>query len=190
MNCPFCKNGESKVIDSRESGGGVRRRRECTICGMRFTTYEHVQSRALMIVKRDGAREEFDREKLWASLTKACAKRPLPTGLLEKALAEIESQLADLGKTELSSKVVGELAMIRLKDMDRVSYIRFASVYRDFRDIERFRDEIDALLQPVPVVTEQSNQLSFLEDPQVVPSVRRRRRGRPTGRSVVGDKKL
>ena len=186
MNCPFCGNADSKVIDSRESGGGVRRRRECNACDLRFTTYEQVQSRSLMIIKRDGTREEFDREKLWASLTKACAKRPLPTGLLEKALTEIETQLADNGKTEIPSKTLGEFTMSRLKDMDRVAYIRFASVYRDFQDIETFRTEIDALLKPNKEMLESNNQLSFLEDPDVVLSSPKRRRGRPSGRAMVG----
>ena len=148
MNCLFCGNADSKVIDSRESGGGVRRRRECNACDLRFTTYEQVQSRSLIIIKRDGTREEFDREKLWASLTKACAKRPLPTGLLEKALAEIESQLADIGKTEVSSKTLGEFTMSRLKDVDRVAYIRFASVYRQFKDIDSFKKELQKLSSP------------------------------------------
>lgn len=185
MNCPFCRNADSKVIDSRESGGGVRRRRECNACGLRFTTYEQVQSRSLIIIKRDGTREEFDREKLWASLTKACAKRPLPTGLLEKALGEIESQLADIGKTEISSKTLGEFTMNRLKDMDRVAYIRFASVYRDFQDIETFRTEIDALLKPPKEILGSSNQLSFLEDSDAVLPAPRRKRGRPSGRAMV-----
>ena len=182
MDCPFCNHNESKVIDSRDSGGGIRRRRECMRCGLRFTTYEHLQSRALMITKRDGWREEFDREKLWASLTKACAKRPLPTGMLEKAAADIEAQLADSGKAEIASKALGELVMDRLMSMDRVAYIRFASVYRDFRDIETFKEEIEALLEPGDASAEPSNQLSFLEEEEEVPPARKRRRGRPAGR--------
>ena len=182
MNCPFCDHDQSKVIDSRDSGGGVRRRRECLRCGLRFTTYEHVQSRALMIIKRDGRREEFDREKLWASLTKACAKRPLPTGMLEKAVAEIEAQLADSGRAEIASKAIGELIMDRLKSMDRVAYIRFASVYRDFRDIETFKEEIEALLEPGEVPSEPSSQLSFLKEEEEPLPARKRRRGRPAGR--------
>lgn len=179
MDCPFCNHSESKVIDSRDSGDGIRRRRECIMCSLRFTTYELIQSRALLIVKVDERREEFQREKLWASLLKACAKRPLPVGMVEKVMQEIESELADLGRPEIASKMVGEMVMSKLKDLDRVAYIRFASVYRDFRDIETFKEEIDALLEPAEPVGTPSNQLSFLEEPEALPSPRRRRRRPP-----------
>lgn len=179
MYCPFCNHSDSKVIDSRDSGDGIRRRRECTRCSLRFTTYERVQSRALLIVKADERREEFEREKLWASLLKACAKRPLPVGTVEKVMQEIESELADLGRTEIPSKAIGEIVMDKLKNLDRVAYIRFASVYRDFRDIETFKEEIDALLEPPEPVGVPSNQLSFLEDEEILPSPRRRRRRPP-----------
>jgi transcriptional repressor NrdR len=178
MHCPFCNHIDSKVIDSRDSGDGIRRRRECLQCGLRHTTYERVQTRALMVSKRDGRREEFHRDKLWASLTKACAKRPLPTGSIEKALQEIEGQLADSGRAEVPSKAIGELVMERLKKMDRVAYIRFASVYRDFRDIETFKEEIEALLEPGKTQGAPDNQLSFLDDEEVL-TAPRRRRGRP-----------
>ena len=178
MHCPYCNHNDSKVIDSRDSGDGIRRRRECLQCGLRHTTYERLQTRALMVSKRDGRREEFHRDKLWASLTKACAKRPLPTGSIEKALQEIERQLADSGRTEVPSKAIGELVMERLKKMDRVAYIRFASVYRDFRDIETFKEEIDALLEPGQTQGVPENQLSFLDDEEVLTPARRRR-GRP-----------
>lgn len=181
MRCPYCNHEHSKVIDSRDSGDGIRRRRECLQCGLRHTTYERVQTRTLMVSKRDGRREEFDRDKLWASLTKACAKRPLPTGSIEKALQEIEGQLADSGRAEVPSKAIGELVMERLKKMDRVAYIRFASVYRDFRDIETFKEEIEALLAPKESPEVPDNQLSFLEDEDVLPAPRRRR-GRPARR--------
>ena len=181
MDCPFCNHDDSKVIDSRDSGDGIRRRRECARCGLRFTTYERVQSRALLVVKRDERREEFSRDKLWASLTKACAKRPLPVGTLEKVMQEIEAELADLGRTEVPSRVIGEMLMERLKGLDRVAYIRFASVYRDFRDIETFKEEIDALLEPPEPAEAPSNQLTFLEDEEVMPP--RRRRGRRRGGS-------
>ena len=178
MYCPHCEHNESRVIDSRDSGDGVRRRRECLRCGLRHTTYERVQTRALLVTKRDGRREEFDRDKLWTSLTKACAKRPLPTGSLEKVVAEIETQLGDAGRAEIPSKAIGEFVVERLKRLDRVAYIRFASVYRDFRDIETFKEAIDALLEPEKAPAEPSNQLSFLEEEEVLPT-RRRRRGRP-----------
>ena len=180
MNCPFCNHGGSKVIDSRDSGDGIRRRRECTRCSLRFTTYERVQSNALLVVKWDERREEFNRDKLWNSLTTACAKRPLPIGSIEKVLQEIEADLVEMGRPEISSRAIGEMVMDRLKGLDRVAYIRFASVYRDFRDIETFKEEIDALLEPREPAREPSNQLSFLEEePQPVP---RRRRGRGRGR--------
>ena len=179
MLCPFCGHEDSKVIDSRDSGDGIRRRRECLRCGLRYTTYERVQTRELLIVKRDGRREEFNRDKLWNSLTKACAKRPLPTGSVEKALQEIEAQLADTGRSEIPAKAVGEMVMDRLKSMDRVAYIRFASVYRDFRDIETFKEEIDALLQPRAPTGVPENQLSFLEEEEPLVRAPRRRRGRP-----------
>ena len=148
MHCPFCSENNSKVIDSRESGDGIRRRRECMACETRFTTYELVEMRELVVVKRDGRREEFSRDKLWASVTKACAKRPLPLGRIEKVINEIQSQLSEASRAEISSRDVGELVMDRLKAIDRVAYIRFASVYREFRDIESFKSEIDALLEP------------------------------------------
>ena len=176
VQCPYCSNENSKVIDSRDAGDSIRRRRECLRCGLRFTTYERVQTRALQIVKRDGRREEFIREKLWASLTKACAKRPLPVGSIEKVVEDIEGQLSNVGKAEVPSRIIGEMVMDRLKNLDRVAYIRFASVYRDFRDIESFREEVDALLEPRPAEVP-SNQLSFLED-ETLPSPPRRRRGR------------
>ncbi len=177
--CPFCNNSDSKVIDSRDSADSIRRRRECLRCGLRFTTYERVQTRSLMVVKRDGRREEFSRDKLWMSLTKACAKRPLPIGSIEKLVEDIELQVGSLGRAEIPSKVVGELVMDRLKKLDRVAYIRFASVYRDFRDIESFRDEINALMESREESSESTNQLSFLEQVEGgVPTTRKGRRGR------------
>ncbi|MCH7746013.1 MAG: transcriptional repressor NrdR, partial [Chloroflexi bacterium] len=123
MHCPFCTNDDSKVIDSRDTGESIRRRRECLRCGLRFTTYERVQTRSLLIIKRDGRREEFNRDKLWTSLTTACAKRPLPIGSIEKVIDEIEAQLSNLGRAEIPSKTIGELVMDRLKGLDRVAYI-------------------------------------------------------------------
>jgi transcriptional repressor NrdR len=179
VHCPFCDDDNSKVIDSRESGDGIRRRRECIGCGTRFTTYERVEMRELMVVKRDGRREEFKRDKLWDSVTKACAKRPLPLGRIEKVINEIQSQLSEAGRAEVSSKDVGELVMDRLKAMDRVAYIRYASVYREFRDIESFKSEIDALLEPSePDSGVPTNQLPLsMLDEDTSPLPRRRRRG-------------
>jgi transcriptional repressor NrdR len=178
VNCPFCNHNDTKVVDSRDSGDGIRRRRECLQCDRRFTTYERVQARGTLVIKRDGRSEEFSRDKLWSSLTKACAKRPLRTGTIDKLVDEIESAVIESGRTEIPARVIGNLVMEKLRDLDRVAYIRFASVYRDFRDIETFREEIDALLVPPEPVDESSNQLSFLEDEAILPRPRRRR-GRP-----------
>ena len=145
MRCPYCEHTNSKVIDSRDSGEGIRRRRGCLNCERRFTTYEYVQKRTLAVVKRDKRREEFNREKLFSSMAKACAKRPLPVGAIEKKLDEIESALSELGRAEVTARAIGELVMDKLREMDRVAYIRFASVYRDFEDVDSFMAEIQAL---------------------------------------------
>ncbi len=179
MYCPYCEHTNSKVIDSRDSGDGIRRRRQCLECERRYTTYEYVQMRTMMVVKRDKRREEFQREKLFASLAKACAKRPLPVGTIEKTLDDIEVTLSELGRAEVAARVIGELVMDKLRDLDRVAYIRFASVYRDFSDIESFRQEIDALLDS----GEQDNgvhpgQMRRAEDDAPTVVKRRRRPGR------------
>ncbi len=176
MLCPHCQHDDSKVMDSRDAGDGIRRRRECLACGQRFTTYERVQTRDMMVVKRDGRREELDREKLIAGITKACAKRPLPTGAIDKLVHEVETAVSDSGRQEISAEAIGQLVMERLKDMDRVAYIRYASIYRDFKDVETFKEEIESLLEPQEP-SEPSNQLTFLEEELVRRP--RRRRGRP-----------
>ena len=185
MFCPFCNNDNSKVIDSRDSGDSIRRRRECLRCGLRFTTYERVQTRALLVAKRDGRREEFDREKLWASVKSACAKRPLPIGSIEKIIDEIETQLSNAGRAEIPSRSIGELVMEKLRDLDRVAYIRFASVYRDFRDIESFKEEVEALLDPTQS-SEESSQLSFLQEDELI-APGKRKRGRKPKKKVPGE---
>ena len=185
MFCPFCNNDNSKVIDSRDSGDSIRRRRECLRCGLRFTTYERVQTRALLVAKRDGRREEFDREKLWASVKSACAKRPLPIGSIEKIIDEIETQLSNAGRAEIPSRSIGELVMEKLRDLDRVAYIRFASVYRDFRDIESFKEEVEALLDPTQS-SEESSQLSFLQEDELI-APGKRKRGRKPKKKLPGE---
>jgi len=185
MFCPFCNNDNSKVIDSRDSGDSIRRRRECLRCGLRFTTYERVQTRALLVAKRDGRREEFDREKLWASVKSACAKRPLPIGSIEKIIDEIETQLSNAGRAEIPSRSIGELVMERLRYLDRVAYIRFASVYRDFRDIESFKEEVEALLDPTQS-SEESSQLSFLQEDELI-APGKRKRGRKPKKKLPGE---
>ena len=147
MRCPYCECTNTKVVDSRESGTTIRRRRECALCGRRFTTYERVQMKSIMVVKRDGRREEFSRDKLWSSLTKACAKRPLAVGSIDRIIDEVEANLSERGKAEFDSQIIGEMVMSRLSDLDQVAYIRFASVYLDFSDVESFKTEIDALLE-------------------------------------------
>ncbi len=176
MHCPYCNHNDAKVIDSRDAEEGIRRRRECLRCGLRYTTYERVQMLALLVAKRDGRREEFNRDKLTASLLKACAKRPLPTGAIEKIVEDIEVEVQRLGRAEIRSSIIGEMVVERLKNLDRVAYIRFASVYRDFRDIETFKEEVEALLTPREAPGEPSNQLPLI--PEEVVSTRRRR-GRP-----------
>ena len=145
MNCPSCENEESKVVDSRESPDGVRRRRECLRCTERFTTYERVHAVPLMVAKRDNRREPFSAEKLERSFQIACARRPLEVGAISKMVNDIEKELHLLGKTEIESSVIGEMAIERLKELDSVAYIRYASVYRDFQDEESFAREIEAL---------------------------------------------
>lgn len=171
MSCPHCSGAGSKVIDSRDSGDGIRRRRECLYCARRFTTYERVHRRAMTIVKRDGRREEFERDKLYSSLLKACAKRPLPVGGIEKAVGEIENRLSESGRSEIPSRAVGELVMERLADLDRVAYIRFASVYLDFGDIEAFKKAIE--------------DMPAAETPQADAAPRRRARAKAAPRSAA-----
>ncbi len=145
MKCPYCGHHDSKVIDSRDVEGGVRRRRQCEACERRFTTYERVQAVALLIIKKDGRREEYNREKLTTGIRKACEKRPLPSGAIERAVDDIEAELHRLGRAEVPSRTVGDLVMEHLKELDHIAYIRFASVYREFRDLEDVRREMEAL---------------------------------------------
>ena len=162
MKCPYCGHSESKVIDSREGETGIRRRRECLGCAKRYTTYERVETQTLYVVKKDGRREPFDREKLLAGIRRACEKRPLPTGTLERMGDDIEVDLMRSGRAEVQSSVVGEAVMERLKRLDHIAYIRFASVYREFGDLEELRREVEALTEgrgvPPP------NQLPLLTD--------------------------
>ena len=148
MKCPFCEHPEDKVVDSREGKEGrvVRRRRECLSCSRRFTTYERVDEIPFMVVKKDGRREPFDRNKLLTGLVKACEKRPVPMSSLEKVVDEIENLMQESPEKELPATVIGERLMERLKEMDQVAYVRFASVYRQFGDLNEFMEELKALL--------------------------------------------
>ncbi len=148
MKCPFCGYNDSKVVDSRhaDEGDSIRRRRVCLSCGKRFTTYETVEQVPLMVIKRDGSRQAFDRQKMLWGMIRACYKRPVSTETLEQISIEIEQELRNTLTLEVSAEQVGELVMAKLKEVDDVSYVRFASVYRQFRDITTFRDELDKLL--------------------------------------------
>ncbi len=148
MKCPYCGEVESKVIDSRPADDGerIRRRRECLACQKRFTTYEIVETVPLMVVKKDKSREAFDRQKLLNGLMRACEKRPVAIGTLERAVDEIEKSLLNTLNREVTSLEIGELAMAQLKNIDEVAYVRFASVYRQFSDINTFMDELKELL--------------------------------------------
>lgn len=147
MNCPFCGSSESKVVDSRTVNreSSVRRRRECLSCSQRFTTYEYIVSQPLLVIKKSGAREEFDRSRIEASMKIACNKRPVPAQELMDAVGRVQGQIEELGKAEVPSAAIGEMVMAQLKELDKVAYIRFASVYREFADIGAFRAEIDQL---------------------------------------------
>lgn len=148
MKCPFCGFQEDKVVDSRSSKNGlaIRRRRECLQCGKRFTTYEQVEEVLPMVVKNDNRREPFDRFKIVAGMRKACEKRPIPTEVLEQAVDEIEKLLQNKMEKEVSSKEIGELVMRKLAELDEVAYVRFASVYRQFKDLNAFMDEVKHLI--------------------------------------------
>ncbi len=149
MTCPFCGHLQDKVVDSRESkeGNVVRRRRECLACERRFTTYERIDEIPYMVVKKDGRREKFDRQKVLAGLLKACEKRPVPMGKLAEIVDEIESKLLDSPERELATTEIGELLMDRLRKLDKIAYVRFASVYRDFQDEEAFFHELKELIR-------------------------------------------
>ncbi len=148
MKCPKCHHDDTRVFDSRptENGMAIRRRRECPECGFRFTTYERWEEPPLMVVKKDGRRERFDRNKLLSGILKAVEKRPVSSEAIERIISNIESQIADRVEREVPSKIIGELVMEHLKQLDHVAYVRFASVYRSFREIDDFIREIEQLL--------------------------------------------
>jgi transcriptional repressor NrdR len=149
MNCPFCGHLQDKVVDSRESKEGdvIRRRRECLSCSRRFTTYERIDEIPYMVVKKDGRREKFDRQKVLAGLLKACEKRPVAMGRLAEIVNDIEAKLLDSPEREVSTTEIGEMLMQRLRSLDKVAYVRFASVYRDFQDEEAFFNELKTLMR-------------------------------------------
>lgn len=148
MKCPFCGYNESKVIDSRpaEEGATIRRRRECLACAKRFTTYEIIERMPLVVVKRDGSRQSFDKVKLINGMVRACEKRPVPLGKLEQVADDIEQELQSNLEREIKTVAIGEMVMTHLKELDEVAYVRFASVYRSFKDINTFMEELSKLL--------------------------------------------
>ena len=149
MKCPFCDELEDKVVDSRmaKEGEVIRRRRECLGCKRRYTTYERVDEILPVVVKKDGRRESFDRTKILAGLKKACEKRPISTATIEAVTDRIEKRIQEMGETEIESRIVGEELMKELDQLDQVAYVRFASVYREFKDIDQFMDELRTLAQ-------------------------------------------
>lgn len=149
MRCPFCGHDEDKVIDSRPSdeGAAIRRRRECIACGSRFTTYEKIENLPLLVIKKDGTREPFDREKLMSGIMKSCQKRPVTTAQIEGLVSSIEIQTQNSLKREISSREIGEMVMEGLKQIDEVAYVRFASVYRQFKDVNSFLEELNEMLR-------------------------------------------
>ena len=167
MHCPFCGHPHSKVTDSRVAESGIRRRRECQSCELRFTTYERVQAAPLMVSKQDNRREEFNREKLVSGIRKACAKRPVASRTIDKMVEDIEAGLQHMGNMEVSTTVLGTMVMERLRELDRVAYIRYASVYRAFQDIESFEEAVRDLRD--------ESQLPLLDMPPALPKKGRRR---------------
>ena len=171
MKCPYCTFSDSKVTDSRVVENGIRRRRECQRCGLRFTTYERIQATALMVSKQDNRREEFDREKLISGIRKACTKRPIPSRTIEKMVEDIEAELQHLGQVEIPTSILGSMVMERLKVLDRVAYIRYASVYTDFQDIDSFEKAVKDLREDAQMP---------LPESKPAPVRRRRRRNTTT----------
>jgi transcriptional repressor NrdR len=152
MRCPACGERDTRVIDSRDldDSATIRRRRECAACATRFTTYERIEAARLVVVKRDGTRQEWDRDKLVGGLRKALTRRPVPDGAAEQAADQIEAQLRSEGMTEVPSEKVGQLAMTKLRSLDHIAYIRFASVYQSFEDLETLKREVDSLYERTP----------------------------------------
>lgn len=149
MKCPFCTDFDNKVVDSRLSGESdvIRRRRECLGCGRRFTTYERVEDILPMVIKKDGRREPFDRNKVLSGIQTACQKRPVPVAVMEEIVERIEKSVQEKGDKEIKSSTIGETVMLELHDLDEVAYVRFASVYRSFKDINEFMDELKDMLE-------------------------------------------
>ena len=176
MNCPYCGYIDSKVIDSRDVNDGIRRRRQCLRCESRFTTYERFERASIFVIKKDGRREEFDREKLLTGIRKACDKRPLASGAVSELVDDIEAELYQTGKAEVASAAVGDMVMARLKDLDHIAYIRFASVYRQFQDITTLKEEVDSLANHT--LKPPADQLPLFKQEELPVQTKGRRRAR------------
>ena len=148
IKCPYCGNPDTRVIDSRpaEDGSSIRRRRSCDTCGKRFTTYEKVETIPLIVIKKDNNREQYDRGKIEKGILQACYKRPVPAEVIRKTVEQIETEIFNREEKEIPSKVIGEIVMHKLKDLDEVAYVRFASVYREFKDVNTFMEELKSIL--------------------------------------------
>lgn len=148
MKCPYCGNPDTRVIDSRpaEDGSSIRRRRSCDTCGKRFTTYEKVETIPLIVIKKDNNREQYDRGKIEKGILQACYKRPVPAEVIRKTVEQIETEIFNREEKEIPSKVIGEIVIHKLKDLDEVAYVRFASVYREFKDVNTFMEELKSIL--------------------------------------------
>ncbi len=149
MKCPFCSDFDNKVVDSRLSGDSdvIRRRRECLECGRRFTTYERVEDILPMVIKKDGRREPYERSKILSGIQTACQKRPVPVAVMEEIVDRIEKEIQETGDKEINSSTIGETVMLELHELDEIAYVRFASVYRSFKDINEFMDELKDMLK-------------------------------------------
>ena len=149
MKCPFCNAADTKVIDSRptDDNSSIRRRRQCETCGKRFTTYEKLETLPLMVIKKDGTREAYSRDKILQGIIRSCHKRPVSAEMINDMMNSIEAQIYSMEEREIQTSVIGELVMEKLKDVDQVAYVRFASVYREFKDVNTFMDEIGKLLK-------------------------------------------
>lgn len=178
MRCPFCGNEQSRVVDSREVDDGIRRRRRCLSCNSRFTTYERHQRRVIFVAKKDGRREEFCRDKIAAGIRKACEKRPLPIGVIDKLVEDIETDLYRRGKAEVTSSLIGDMVSARLRELDLVAFIRFTSVYREFADLAALKQAVDKLVADQSRAPRVSvSQLSLLPEEDTMPRTHRRSGG-------------
>ena len=178
MKCPFCGYYDSRVIDSRDVNDGIRRRRQCLSCGSRFTTYERLQLASLFVIKKDQRREGFSKDKLLTGIRKACEKRPLPAGTVDKLADDIEAELYQVGKAEIPGAVIGDMVMEGLKNLDYIAYIRFASVYREFADITALKQEVDTLVSNGTEASRPTSQLPLLPAEELGTMAKRRQRSR------------